>query len=108
MLSSSALASYDCYPHEVPLTVPMWHALWPILLAISIACIATAIAGLVTAWRSWQETRQEHPGSSHGLLTRGEGRTRFMAMSGTLTSLLFLIALFFSTAALLTVPLCGV
>lgn len=107
MLSSAALSGHDCYPHEIPLSAPLWPGLWPILLVICVVCIAITIAGGVTAWRSWRLTRQEHPDSAHGLLTRGEGRTRFMAMSGMLTSALFLMALVFSTAALFTVPACG-
>jgi hypothetical protein len=107
MLASSALVGRDCYPHEIPLATPLWRGLWPVLLGICLVCIAVAISGGVTALRSWQQTRQEHPDSVHGLLTRGEGRTRFMAMSGVLISLLFLLALLFSSGAVFAVSLCG-
>ena len=59
------------------------------------------------ALRSWRKTFDERADSAHHLLDRGEGRTRFMAMAGMLTSALFLIALVFGTAALCLVPLCG-
>ncbi|MDQ6732593.1 MAG: hypothetical protein M3Z35_00540 [Nitrospirota bacterium] len=106
ILAGAALSGHDCYPHETPLANPLWHGLWPILLLISIVDIAIASAGGVIAWRSWQQTRHEQPDSAHGLMTRGEGRTRFMAMSGILTSALFLLGLLFSIAAVFMVPLC--
>jgi len=86
---------------------PLWANLWWILLAISIVGIVFAIAGGVVAWQSWRRTFNEHPGSAHHLLDRGEGRTRFMAMCGMLTSAVFLLALIFGTAAFFLVPLCG-
>jgi hypothetical protein len=107
MLSGAALSGHDCYPHERPLAEPIWQNVWTILLIISIVAVIIAVSGGAAAWRSWQQTHQELPDSAHGLLTRGEDRTRFMAMSGLLTSALFLIGLLFSTAALFMVPLCG-
>ena len=74
---------------------------------ISIVGIVFAIAGGVVAWQSWRHTFSESPGSAHHLLDRGEGRTRFMAMCGMLTSAVFLLALIFGTAAFFLVPLCG-
>ncbi len=106
-LASTAFVGRDCFPHAFPLTAPLRQGLWPILLAISLAGIVLAIAGGVVSWRNWRQTRHERPDSAHHLLDTGEGRTRFMGMSGMMTSALFLIALVFGTAALFMVPLCG-
>lgn len=107
LISSVALSGHACYPRTRLLAAPIWSGVWSILLAISVIGIVTALAGGLVAWRSWRQTSGESPGSAHDLLDRGEGRTRFMAMSGMLTSALFLIALLFGTAALFVVPLCG-
>ncbi len=107
LLLSVALSGHACYPRERLLPAPLWSGLWSILLAISVAGIAISLAGGVIAWRSWRSTRQERPGSAHHLLESGDGRTRFMAMCGLLTSAAFLLALIFGTAALFVVPLCG-
>lgn len=107
LLFSTALVGHDCYPHQHPLVEPLWQGLRPVLLGICVAGIALALAGGVVAWRSWQRTRHEQPDSAHQLLDRGEGRTRFMGMSGMIVSALFMIALAFGTAAFLMVPLCG-
>lgn len=107
LLFSVALSGHACYPRNKLLAAPLWSGLWSILLAISLAGIVLAIVGGLVAWRSWRHTREESPGSAHHLLESGDGRTRFMAMCGMLTSALFLVALVFGTAALFLVPLCG-
>lgn len=107
LLLGTALSGHDCFPREQLLARPLWNGLSPVLLAISLAGIVTAIAGGVVSWRSWRLTYEESPGSAHHLIDRGEGRTRFMAMCGILTSALFLLALIFGTIASSLVPLCG-
>jgi len=107
LLLSVALSGHACYPRDALLSVPLWSGLWSILLAISLVGIMVAVAGVLVAWRSWRHTFDEREGSAHQLLDLGEGRTRFMAMCGILSSALFLVALVFATAALYLVPLCG-
>lgn len=107
LLFSVALSGHACFPHANPLPVPMWPGLLPTLVAISVAAIVMAIIGGLVALRSWRKTFDERADSGHHLLDRGEGRTRFMAMAGMLTSALFLIALVFGVIALYLVPLCG-
>src|SRR5512142_2421812 len=107
LLLGTALSGHDCYPREHLLATPLWNGLSPVLLAISLLGIVTAIAGGLVSWQSWRRTYDESPGSAHHLVDRGEGRTRFMAMSGILTSALFLVALVLGTIAYCLVPLCG-
>ena len=107
LLLSVALSGHACYPRNRLLSAPLWGNLWWTLLGISIIGIVFAIAGGAVAWRSWRRTYNESPGTTHHLLDRGQGRTRFMAMCGNLTSAVFLLALIFGTAAFFLVPLCG-
>jgi hypothetical protein len=107
LLVSVSLSGFACYPHASPLATPFWAGLPRVLFAISLASVAVAILGGAVSWRSWRRTCQERDGSAHHLLNLGEGRTRFLAMCGLLTSALFLIALAFGTIVLLLVPLCG-
>lgn len=107
LLLSVALTAHACYPRDVPLGLPIWSALWGILLAISALGVALAIAGALVSWRNWRLTFEEVAGSVHQLLDAAEGRTRFLAMFGILTSLLFALGLLFATAGVLVVPLCG-
>jgi hypothetical protein len=102
LLIGSALSGHQCYPRLLPLAQPLWMGTGWVLWAMSLAALVLGIAAMLVAWRSWLRTRDEKPSTAHG----GEGRTRFMALSGVLTSGLFLIALVFTIAAVALVPLC--
>ena len=104
---SSTLAGYACYPHADPRISPVWNGLSPVLFTVSAAAFAIALSGGAVAWNAWRQTRSERLGSAHHLMETGDGRTRFMAMCGMLTSTVFVIALAFGTTALYVVPLCG-
>jgi hypothetical protein len=106
LLISVALSAHACYPRDVPLALPIWSNLWWILLAIGLAGVVVAIVGGLVSFRNWRLTFDEAAGSAHHLLDRGEGRTRFIAMFGILTSFLFALGLLFATAAVFLVPLC--
>ena len=80
----------------------VWHYLLPVSLVAGI--FALVAAGV--AVDNWRKTRHEMSGSAHYLLEVGEGRTRFLAMFGVLTSGGFLIAFIFSAAMLFLIPLC--
>jgi len=107
ILFNAALSGFVCYPHDAPLAAPLLPGSRSLMLAVSVAGIAIAIVAGLISWRSWRRTNEERPGSFHHLLELGEGRTRFMAMVGMLTSALFLIALAFGVSVLLLVPPCG-
>jgi hypothetical protein len=99
-----AVASNTCFPGTVPLATPSRNSLW-VLAAIAIAALVIcAIAGLVS-YRSWRETYGYRDGER--LVQFGEGCSRFLAMWGALTSLLFAILMIVSLIPLVVVPLCG-
>lgn len=81
-------------------------ATWTAMLAASIVAGLIALAAIVVAVNNWRKTRHESQGSAHNLLEVGEGRTRFLAMCGLLTSAGFIVAFIFSATTLLVVPLC--
>jgi hypothetical protein len=107
ILFGSALSGFVCYPHDARLATPLMGGSRSLMLAVNLSGMAIAIGAGLISWRSWRRTSDERPGSFHHLLDRGEGRTRFMATVGLLTSALFLIALAFGLAVLCLVPLCG-
>lgn len=108
LLANSLFVGRACYPHAQPLTAPQWPALWLTILIISLAGIAVAAAAWLVSWRSWQLTYEEKGGGEHHLLEAGQGRTRFLAMIGMMSSTLFLLALIFGTLAVFLVPLCSI
>ena len=109
MLLGYGLSSYACYPKDEPRTAsppPGWNGeqLW--LLVINLACLTLALAGLLVALAHWRRVAQEKAGGAHHMLNLGEGRARFMALSGMLTSGLFAATILFNTVNILGVPAC--
>ena len=111
------ISSHACFPKISPLAVPATGALRGILFVVSILALAVSVAALAAALRGWSRTRDEHQtragrGAQHdsgtALAETGEGRTRFMAGAGVLTSMTFLLVSIAHTAAVfLVVPPCG-
>ena len=106
-LVNVSLAGHACYPHDVPLAMPLWPALGSISIWVEAVAVVVCIAAGLVGFASWRRTRNEKPGDAHQLLGSGDGRTRFMAMSGVIMSVLFLIGTALATLNLLTVSPCG-
>lgn len=104
LLVGVSLSGHACYPRYMPLAVPLWSGTWGFLLAMSFVALVLGILAGMVSWHSWKRTRDEKPGSAHG----GEGRARFMALCGLLSSGLFLVALVFTILVVFMVPLCTV
>jgi hypothetical protein len=105
-MASVTIAQEACYPGSTPLSAPAFGGAQVMIAALhAIACVV-AIAGGVVAYQSWRQTSHEHKGSSQTLLEVGEGRARFMAMAGILTSAGFLIAILFNVAAVVLGRVC--
>jgi hypothetical protein len=111
LLANYATIAEGCSP------APDGHAALSIGGVRAAAWIVTAIAaagalaaGLV-AWQAWQRSKDERASPNarahESLLEIGEGRTRFMACFGLLSSGLFLIAVLFAALSLLLVSGCG-
>jgi hypothetical protein len=67
-----------------------------------IACIA---GGLVS-WRAWRRSTAGKDRGHRHVLHTGEGRDRFLAMWGIMSSLWFFVAILFNVIASVTVPPC--
>ena len=111
------ISAHACFPRSFPLEAPATGSLRGILFVVSIGAAIVSIAALAAAARGWRLTREEHQsragkGSRHGegtaLAETGEGRTRFMAAAGVLTSLTFLFVSIAQTAVVfLVAPACA-
>jgi hypothetical protein len=103
---SVVLAQEACHPGTIPLSTPAFGDVHAALVVLNgIGCLVTIASGIV-AYRSWITTREEHPGSGQMLLEIGEGRARFMAMAGMLTSAGILLSILFGVPAIVSGPLC--
>lgn len=106
-LVNVSLAGYACYPHDVPLAAPLWPQLSGISMWVEAVALVVCIAAGVVAFASWRRSRDERPGDAHQLLGSGDGRTRFMAMAGIMTSVLFLLGTAIATINAAGIPPCG-
>jgi hypothetical protein len=102
-----ALSSHACFPGATPRAAPLFAGAEQIAVAMNLIAIVVAAVAAATAYRSWRATRDEDDGRASRLVEVGEGRTRFLALWGMLTSAGFLVAMIFASLAILLVPLCG-
>jgi len=101
-----ALAGYACYPKDEPLAAPLWSGLPTALASANVVAIVVCVLGGIAAWVAYRKSGAERPGSAHHLLESGDGRTRFLALAGVLTSVLFIVAVVFETFEVFMVTPC--
>jgi hypothetical protein len=100
------VSAQACYGSNHPTVTDAPGALYTTLIVFDAVAIAVAILGGVVSWMSWNATQGEKSGGAHRALHTGEGRARFMALWGIMSSLWFLGAIVFSTIGSIVVPLC--
>ena len=98
------ITAYACYPGDHPVMPRLTGALVTALMIFNVVALAACAAGAFVSWRAWRTVR-EAGGHRHTLHT-GEGRDRFLAMWGMLSSLWFFFAILFNAIASLMVPPC--
>lgn len=100
------VTAYICYPGDHPQTLAQSGPLFVALVAFDIVALAACAAGAAVSWSAWQRTKHEESGQHHHALQIGEGRSRFLALWGLMSSLWFFAAVLFTAIASVTVPTC--
>lgn len=110
------VASHGCFPRLEPLDHPVIGNVSGITFIVGVFAVIVCVAAAAVSTRTWLRTRGEHQesaGSSRehanatALAETGEGRTRFMALSGVLASLTFLVLTLVQTASVFLVSPCA-
>ena len=102
------VSGYACFPHDAPLESARFPALmWSVLVGLTLVALAVSITSFLLSYRAWDRTRGEMQGSGNDIVEVGEGRTRFLALSGMLVSGLFVAAVVFNTLGLIFLRPCG-
>jgi len=101
-----AVAAYACYPGDGPLMTPP-VSLFALLIAFDAIALAACFAGGAVSLSAWLRTRKEEDGGLRRTMHVGEGRSRFLALWGLMSSLWFFFAILFNTIASVLAPLCG-
>ncbi len=94
------LAANACYSYHEPLSMPQWKSLPLMLTVISVACGATGLMAMFSAWSMWRRVRTQFPA------IKNDGRARFLAILAAMSSFVFVIAIIFSSCAILLVSPC--
>jgi hypothetical protein len=106
LLVDVAITGHHCGANHLSPAVDRLSGVQAVLLIVNgMAIVLCAAAGTI-AWRNWNATRDERPGRAHHLVESGDGRTRFLAMTGLMTSTLFAAAIVFESINLFVVPAC--
>lgn len=105
MSVSEPLAAYACYPHQVPLSAPLWINFSAILIAISLICLASGLISGYVAWRVLEKFTQSD--FNERINEINEGQTKFLAMLGVMSSVIFIVAILFTACAVLLVSPCS-
>jgi hypothetical protein len=106
LMLSYGVSAVACYGSDHPTIIASATALRSALIVFDSIAIIAAIAGGIVSYMSWRRVRNEKEGDQRQALEIGDGRARFMALWGIMSSLWFLGAIVFSTIASVTVPLC--
>ena len=101
------ISAQVCYGSDHPTVTDAPGALYSALIVFDAVAIVFAILGGIVSWMSWNATQDEKKGGAHEALHTGEGRARFMALWGIMSSLWFLGAIVFGTIGSTVVPLCA-
>jgi hypothetical protein len=98
--------SQACYPRDEPYRGVVPH-LSELVMVVDALTLAACIGSFLLAWRNWRRTAREKPGKGARLMGSGDGRSRFMAMSGMLASGLVATAVLYIGIAHLLLRECG-
>ncbi|CCD87268.1 conserved membrane protein of unknown function [Bradyrhizobium sp. ORS 285] len=107
LISNYALASHNCYPIDVPKSPVSPGLLWTGLIAIDVVSLALSAASGLIAYSAWRASREEMAENRSHMIEAGEGRTRFLAVWGLLTSGLFFITVASDSASLWILRSCS-
>jgi hypothetical protein len=101
------LASYACYPQTMQRLHPLRSWLWvrPAMIGLAVAMLVLALVGGWTSWRYLQKAKAVSCAETQSPL-EGAGRSRYFAMSGILSTVLFVGAIIADAIMLFGAPLC--
>ena len=110
LISNYALMAHFCYPQATPEAAPTFGGVRAIAILISAILLVVGVAALIASLYAWRATKDERrilaTSAHHETAEIGEGRTRFMAISGTVVSAIFVWAVIMAGVPLVAMPIC--
>jgi hypothetical protein len=106
LLLSYGVSAVACYGSDHPTSIASGTVVRTALFVFDAVALIAALAGGIVSYASWRAVRAQQQHGRHPALEVGEGRTRFMALWGIMSSLCFGGAIVFNTIASVMAPLC--
>lgn len=106
LLINYAIAGQHCVGAADVGAIASQHGRVTTMLIIDLLATMLAAATGYLAYHRWLETQSKKGGGAHHLVHSGEGRTRFLALCGMLTSALFGIAVIIDAIGTIVGPPC--
>jgi hypothetical protein len=104
--AGETLIAHTCFPHDVPLRVPLAAAVGWGVVGLSALMLVIGMVGTGLAWCNWRRlTRAERRQTPASIDTKVEGEA-FVARVGLMASGLFLFALVATDVAIALVSAC--
>ena len=109
LMLNFAFAVHACYPGRIPLARSDSGAgwAWPLILVLDIITLLLIASAFWVSYQGWARTGNEAEGHHHHLIEKGEGRTRFLGITGMAFAVMFFFITLTDTIALAFVPLCA-
>jgi hypothetical protein len=106
LMLSYGITALACYPGDHPQSLVSAGPLLSALLIFDGAALLACAGGGLVSWRAWRRSTDRHqPGIGNELHT-SDGRDRFLALWGLMSSVWFFCAILFNTIASVMVPPC--
>ena len=103
---NSALSGLACLGGRATPDVDLLGWTDTAIVVVNLAALLLALLALAVSIRNLRRTHEVESDEGRGVLGAGEGRTRFMAVWGIWTSVLFFFAIAFNTVAVFWGGLC--
>jgi CRISPR-associated DxTHG motif protein len=100
------VSAYVCYPGDHPQSLIATGPLFSALMVFDVVALIVCAASGLISWRAWRRSTSDKAHGSRHVLHTGEGRDRFLALWGIMSSLWFFAAILFNVIASVTVPPC--
>ena len=108
LVAGASIGGLVCLgPHGTALATARADWANPAMIAINLAALLIAAVALAASFRTLHQTGSGYAEGHDSVMEAGEGRSRYMAIWGVWTSLLFIFAIAFNTIAVFWSGLCG-
>jgi hypothetical protein len=94
LMLNYAISVHACYPGRIPLSRPDSGAgwAWPVILVLDLITLGLIASSFRVAFRNFKLSGRESEGHHHHLMEVGEGRTRFLSLTGMAFAIIFFLS----------------